>query len=117
MTLPHPPVRPPRSGRKPIEEPPSWRERLRATRHLPGLLRLVWEAHRGFSGLVVGLRALRALVPLAVLWVGKLIIDQVVALVGGGAAHRPIGDPTLEPLAWLLAVEFGLAVLGEVLAR
>lgn len=117
MSLPHPPARPTRSGRRPIEALPSWRERLRATRRLPRLLRLVWETHRGYSGLMVGLRALRALVPLAVLWVGKLIIDQVVALVSGGAAHRPIGDPALEPLAWLLGIEFGLAVLGEVLAR
>ena len=113
MTLPHPPVRPPRSGRKPIEPPPSWRQRLKATRHLPRLLRLVWETHRGYAGLMVALRALRALIPLGILWVGKLIIDRVVAMVGGGAPGRP----ALEALAWLLAIEFGLAVVGEVLAR
>ncbi len=113
MTLPQPPIRPPRSGRKPIEPPPSWRQRLAATRHLPRLLRLVWETHRGYALLMVLLRGLRALIPLGVLWVGKLIIDQVAGMLGS-TADSAAG---LRTLAWLLAIEFGLAVAGEVLAR
>jgi ATP-binding cassette subfamily B protein len=66
---------------------------------------------------MVALRALRALVPVAVLWVGKLIIDDVVGLVTGHPAARRLGDSAMEELWWLLAIEFGLAVLGEFLAR
>ena len=76
---------------KPIEEPPSWKERLRATRHLPTLIRLVWGTHRGYCVAMVILRSVRAVLPVAVLWIGKLIIDSVVAL----AAHTPSGDPLL----------------------
>ncbi len=111
---------PPASRRrrlKPVAPPPPWRERLRATRHLPRLLLLVWETNRRLATLMVGLRALRALVPIAVLWVGKLIIDHVVGLVTGDAAARRLGGPALQELWVLLAIEFGLAVVGEVLAR
>jgi ATP-binding cassette subfamily B protein len=113
VTLPHPPPRPPRRALKRPETPPSWRERLRATRHLPRLLRLVWETHPGYSAAMVVLRGLRALLPVGVLWVGKLIIDGVVGALAAGA--RP--GESYQRLGWLVAAEFGLAVFGEVLAR
>ncbi len=118
MALPFPPGRPPRRSPKQIETPPSWRERLRATRHLPRLLRLVWETDRGYSAAMVLLRALRAILPVGVLWIGKLIIDAVVAAVThpGNATGAPEAHP-YERLALLVGVEFGLAVLGELLAR
>lgn len=116
MTSPH---RPPRRRPRPVEPPKPLRERIRSLRHLPRLLRLVWETHRGYAGLMVALRLLRALVPLGVLWVGKLIIDQVVLALGGGAAPgaRGLGDPVVQTLGWLVAIELGLAVVGELLAR
>lgn len=118
MTIPHPPTKPPRGARKPIEPPPSWRERLRATRHLPRLLRLVWETNRRLSAAMVVLRGLRAVLPVGVLWVGKLIIDAVVAMVAGPGpgAGQPMG-PSIEGLAVLVGIEAGLAIMGEVLAR
>jgi ATP-binding cassette subfamily B protein len=77
----------------------------------------VWQTHPGYSIAMVVLRVFRAILPLMVLWVGKLIIDAVVALVhGGGTPAGQIGAP-LKHLALLVAVEFGLAILGEVLAR
>jgi len=110
----------PRSRPKPIEPAKPLRERIRSLRHLPRLLRLVWETHRGYSSLMVGLRLLRALVPLGVLWVGKLIIDQVVLALGVGTGQEAIqgfDHPVVQQLAWLVAIELGLAVVGEVLAR
>lgn len=68
---------------------------------------------------MVVLRLFRALVPLGVLWVGKLIIDGVVAAIGpaqsGATLH--FSDPAVESLIRLVAIELGLAVVGEVLAR
>lgn len=112
--------RPRRRPAKPLESPPSWRERLRATRHLPRLFRLVWNTHRGYTTGMIVLRASRALLPVGVLWVGKLIIDGVVSLVQSGsvvAGPGEIHNPSIRALAILLAIELGLAVLGELLAR
>ncbi len=108
--------RPPRPSLKPLESPPTWRERLRAIRHLPRLIALVWETHRGYSVSMVLLRALRAVLPLGVLWIGKLIIDEVVTLVTTPppAAMAP---EAYRHLALLVGIELGLAVVGEVLAR
>jgi ATP-binding cassette subfamily B protein len=75
---------------------------------------MVWETHRGYAAAIVLLRAVRALVPLAVLWVGKLIIDGVVGAIGDHGAGRPVA---WEYLAGLVALEFGFAVVGEALAR
>jgi ATP-binding cassette subfamily B protein len=70
----------------------------------------------------LGLRAVRALLPVATLYVGKLIIDEAIRLAG----HPPAGADTLgewyrsgalDPLLALLALEFGLAVLSDVLGR
>src|SRR4051794_16206469 len=69
-----------RRARSPItEKGPSWGERLRAMRNLPPFLRMVWGTHRGMVAGICALRLLRAFVPIATLWIGKLIVDAVVA--------------------------------------
>jgi ATP-binding cassette subfamily B protein len=92
------------------ERPRTWRERLQAMRYVPALLRLVWETHRGYTLAMIVLRLLRAFVPVASLWVAKLIIDQVVLL-----ARTP--GASLAPLWRVVTLELGIVVLGEVLAR
>ncbi len=89
---------------------------MRATRHLPEFFRLVWETNRPYSVLIVLLRALRAAIPIATLWIGKLIIDEVVRVLGQpGAAASDI--QAYRHLLLLVAVEFGIAIVGEILAR
>src|SRR5256885_1520842 len=92
------------------DRPRTWRERLKALRYLPALLRLVWETHRGYTAAMIVLRLLRAFVPVASLWVAKLIIDQVVAL-----ARTP--GASLASLWRVVALELGIVIIGEVLAR
>ncbi len=94
--------------------PPTWSERLEALKHVPPLLRLVFETHRGYTVAILLLRAIRSLVPVAVLWIGKLIIDGVVA---GVATVRAGGTPDWWHLAGLVGLELGIAVVGEGLAR
>jgi ATP-binding cassette subfamily B protein len=89
---------------------PPWRERLRAVRYLPPLLRMVWGTHRGYAVTMLALRLVRAFVPLATLWVGKLIIDPVIALRGSPA-------PDWVTLWELVALELGIVVAGELLTR
>jgi ATP-binding cassette subfamily B protein/ATP-binding cassette subfamily C protein len=53
---------------------------------IPGTLRLVWEADRRGTVLVAALTAVLALLPAAIAWVGKLIVDGVVLAARTGAA-------------------------------
>ncbi|HEX8692974.1 MAG TPA: ABC transporter ATP-binding protein [Longimicrobium sp.] len=98
-----------RMWQQPGERPPGLRERVAALRYVPPFLRLVWEAHPAFAATMVALRLVRALVPVTVLWTGKLIVDQVVALTRGA------GD--VEALWRYVAVEIMVVVAGDLLAR
>ena len=55
------------------------RDRFGALRNLPRVFRLVWSTSTGLTLATVGLRLLRAILPTAALYVGKLIIDAVAA--------------------------------------
>ena len=103
MTGPRP--LPPATG-----ERPPWRERVRALRHVPPLLGMVWRTHRGYASAMLVLRVLRSFVPLATLWVGKLVIDQVIAM-------REAATPDWTRLWELVALEIAIVVAGEALAR
>ena len=87
----------------------TWRERLAALRHVPPLVRLVWQTHRGYTTTMVALRIARAFVPIATLWIGKLIIDTVVA----GREH----GADFARLWRLVTIEIAVVVAGEALAR
>ena len=98
------------------EEKLSWGERFAALRYLPPLLRLVWQISPAMTLGSAGLRLVRAGVPVSLLWVGKLIIDEVVRLAGSGAGL----DPTSEAFAYLwslVLLELGLALLADLLGR
>ncbi len=87
-----------------------WRERLSALRNVPAVLRIVWDS--GPAVVVFGLvsRLLAALLPVALLWITKLIIDGIVRAV---STHQPV-QPRFW---WLVATEFALAVLVSILTR
>jgi ATP-binding cassette subfamily B protein len=102
------------SGRRgrastPANEKPSFRERMNALRYVPQLLRLVWNTHRGFTVAMALLRLVRAFVPIATLWIGKLIIDGVVTAQRTGGSWRSVGS--------LVAIELAIVIVGELLAR
>jgi len=99
----------------------SWRKRFGALRNLPPFLALVWRTSPSLAVSQALLRIVRALLPVATLFVGKLIIDEVVVLV---QAPHPTADlqqwiasGLLDRMGALLALEFGLAVLSDVLGR
>lgn len=80
-----------------------------ALRHVPRLLRMVWETHRGFTAAMLVLRLVRGFIPIATFWVGKLIIDTVLAARAGTAGW--------DDLWGYVAIEIAIVVTGEVLAR
>jgi len=89
---------------------PRWRERLQALRNIPPVLRMVWEAAPKVIAASVTLRVVTALLPLAVLKVTQVIIDDVYNLT---AHHKTLPNY----FWWLVALEFGLASMAAILAR
>ncbi|HYG70557.1 MAG TPA: ABC transporter ATP-binding protein, partial [Anaeromyxobacteraceae bacterium] len=84
----------------------SLRERLSSARtvfrQVPGTLRLVWESdHRGALA-IAALTFVAALLPAAIAWIGKLIVDGVVAAARSGAPEAR------EHVLWLVAAELGV---------
>ncbi len=99
--------------RKPRQSPDgsvsTWRKKFGVFRPVRQFLLLAWHTHRGYASATVLLRLLRAGIPIATLWVAKLIIDVVVA--------ARMGRPNLSRLWLLVAVELAIVALGEVLDR
>jgi ATP-binding cassette, subfamily B, bacterial len=100
----HPPL-----PKKP-EGDATWRTRLASLRNIRPLLGMVWDTSPALVSITTALRLVRALLPLAMLWVSKLILDSVVAWI-----KRGNGDSA--GLWKLVALELGLAVLSDLLAR
>jgi len=75
---------------------------------------MVWDTEPRYVVGILLLRIARAIVPLAVLWIGKLIVDEVVGAIELARAGAAVG---WTRLAQLLALELGVALLGEGLAR
>jgi ATP-binding cassette, subfamily B, bacterial len=99
--------RSPTRGNSP-ERPTQWREKLAVLGSLPKLLALVWRTNRGYTAAMVGLRIVRAFLPVATLWIAKLILDVV--------THA---KPVAKGLTlWdYVAIEIALVIVGEFLAR
>lgn len=92
------------------EPPAGWGERLRALRNLPPLLKMVWETSPALVCVSLATRLIWALVPLGMLWVGKLIIDLVAS-----AVMTKTAPPDL--LWYLVGLELAIAVFGDLLMR
>ena len=99
----------------------SFKERLGALRNLRPFLTMVWRTSRSLTVASLLLRLARALLPVITLYVGKLIIDDVVMVVQmpdkPGTLPEWIASGLLNWLGFLLVAEFGLAVIADILGR
>jgi ATP-binding cassette subfamily B protein len=106
-------------GRPPPPQP--LRARLGALRNLPPFLKLVWQTSPALTLGQGVLRILRALLPVITLYIGKLIIDEVVLLAGTPHPNDTLREwfdsGALDRIAFLLVIEFALAVVSDVLGR
>src|SRR5258706_12375348 len=104
-----------------LPPPKTFRERLGALRNLPPFLKLVWQTSPGIAIAQGSLRLLRALLPVAALYVGALIIDEVVRLTQapspGATLAQWMASGMLDHIGMLLGLEFGLAVTSDILGR
>jgi ATP-binding cassette subfamily B protein len=97
------------------------KERVGALRHLWPFIAMVWRTSPWLTTTSLLLRLARALLPVATLFVGKLIIDEVVMLVQTTGKPETVSEwlagGLLDRLALLIAAEFALAVAADVLGR
>ena len=92
-----------------VNERPTIRQQVEALRYVPPFLRMVWETHPRYAVTMATLRLLRSAIPVATLWVGKLILDAIVSMRSG---------PPDFPYLWkLIALEVVIVLIGEALAR
>ncbi len=91
-----------------LPNPQFMRERLGALRNLPPFIKLVWQTS---PAIMLGqgvLRLLRALLPVASLYVGALIIDEVVRLAkvvsGPGSLQGWISSGLLDHIAMVVVI-------------
>ena len=87
----------------------TFKQRLSAMKNLPALFNLVWQSSPQKTVISFGLRIVRSAMPVALLYVGKLIIDQVIQLNRNGGNQQELWQ--------LVGIEFGLAVLIDTLNR
>ena len=92
------------------KENPSFKDQFAALRNLPPFLKMIWETHSGLTVLNILLRLVKSSIPLAMLYVGKEIIDEILRLIDQGTGPEPW-------VFWLLGIELGLAVANELLNR
>ena len=91
------------------KQPRTWREKAAALRYVPPFIKLVWETHRLFTVAMIVLRIIRSGVPVAALWIGKLIVDAVV--------DARENTPNFPRLWKLMSLEIAIVVTGQILSK
>lgn len=84
-----------------------------ASRNVRRAFAIVWEAHPRSAQAMAACTVVGALLPAAQAWIGKLIVDGVVAAISGQVGAQA-GLTTILPL---LLAEFGLVLLGAAVAQ
>ncbi|QPH38978.1 ABC transporter ATP-binding protein [Pedobacter endophyticus] len=89
----------------------TFKDRIASLKNLPSFFKLVWQSSPTKTTISFILRILRSAMPVALLYVGKLIIDEVVMLNGSAA------NGNLQRLWELVGIEFALAIVTDGLNR
>ncbi len=85
--------------------------RLASLKNIPRLLRMIWQTHPRMAATNIVLRLIASVFPPVMLYIGKLIIDEVVIMVNTHGQHD------INQLWTWVSIEFGLAVLLDILNR
>lgn len=88
----------------------SFKEQFDALGNLPRFFKLIWHTSRSMSLTNVILRILKSAIPLMMLYIGKEIIDTIIALIDGTEID--------QAYLWLMVgLELGLAVFSDLISR
>ena len=98
---------PPEMDAKPRKD---FMESLQSLKLLIPFFRMIWRTSPGLTFSNIFLRLFKAAIPLGQLYVGKLIIDEVIHLISA-----PQKD--FDQLWWWIGIELGLAVFSEIFNR
>ena len=97
-------------SRRQKNEKQSLTEQFSALRNLPKFFKLIWQTNKTLTIANVLLRLISSGIPLAMLYIGKLIIDEVLRLL-----ETSENDMTF--LWTIIALELGLALVSDILSR
>lgn len=96
-------------ARRGTAEKITWKQRREALQYIPPFLRMIWSTNKLLTLVMALLRIARSLIPLATLWIAKLILDTVVRQRSAGLDAWALGR--------LVAFEIAIVIAGEALAR
>ncbi|MDW8288974.1 MAG: ABC transporter ATP-binding protein, partial [Flammeovirgaceae bacterium] len=87
------------------------KERLNALQYIPKFFRLVWQTSPSMALSIILLRIAKSLIPLATLYVGKLLLDEVITLL------KAEKNADLSYLWLFIGLEFSLSILSDIFSR
>ncbi len=90
--------------------PKSWKDSYLALKYIPRFIGLVWESSPRLFIFNTLARLIKSLLPVIILWVGKLIVDEVIA-------QLALEERSLAQIWIYIGIEFGLAFLSDLLSR
>lgn len=85
-------------------------ESLQSLKLLVPFFRMIWKTSPSLTLSNVILRIFKSAIPLGQLYVGKLIIDEVIRLISAP-------EKNFDQLWWYIGIELGLAVFSEIFNR
>lgn len=95
---------------KNLNENVAWSNNLTALKYLPRFFKLIWETDKFLFSVNLLMRLIKSVIPIMSLWVGKLIIDQVIFQINAE-------EKDLSQLWIYLGLELTLAILSNGIGR
>ncbi|MEO1050403.1 MAG: ABC transporter ATP-binding protein [Bacteroidota bacterium] len=89
----------------------SIKQRFGALKNLPPFFKLIWDTNPRIATVNVIFRIIKSVIPVVMLYIGKLIIDEVVYLTSAE------GDGDLTEIFTFIGIEFALAIFSDLLNR
>ncbi len=87
-----------------------WKTNFQALQYIPRFFALIWQTNKWLFLTNIIARLFKSVLTVLLLWVGKLIIDEVVIQIAAESRD-------MSKLWMLLGVEFTLAILSNLLSR
>ena len=87
-----------------------WKSNFQALKYIPRFFKLIWQANKWLFIVNILARLVKSILPVLLLWVGKLIIDEVVLQIAAETKD-------MTQLWMLLGIELALAVVSDLLSR
>ena len=100
----------PRHAKSSEKSSRSWKDSYLALKYVPRFIGLVWKTSPRLFMFNILARLVKSLLPVVMLWVGKLIVDEVIA-------QLALEDRSMDQIWLYIGIEFGLAFLSDLLSR